>query len=198
MGIGNLLKKAAKTNGGAKKSKSTTPQIDRPDLEEAIKKWEEGKKMEKDGKAMRVQAEGVILPEAEEERLRISVTDGKHHSSVRVNGKVTISTQNKYSPIGTEHEETIRKVVGDKFEEFFKEKTNVSLKPSLLSDEEAMGKIVEAVGEENFMRFFEVKQSLTPTQAFHEQRSTSKEIYEMFESLNDQGIVNPYKAAVKK
>jgi hypothetical protein len=195
--LGKLLKKAAKKKAGSK-SKSKTPEVDRPDLNEAIDKWTEGSKMEKDGKALKAQAEGVILPEAEEERVKVSGDDGSYHSSVKINGKITVSVQSRYTTIDTDHEEKIREVVGDKYDEFFKEDTKVSLKPSLLEDEDAMGKIIDAVGEENFERFFDVKQSIVPTRAFHEQRSTNKEIREMFEELNDEGIVKPYKAAVKR
>lgn len=194
--LGKLLKKAAKKK--STKSKSDTPEIDRPDLAEAIDKWAEASKMEKDAKALKAQAEGVILPEAEEERMKASAGDGKYHSSVKINGKVTVSVQSRYKTIGTEHEETIQEAAGDKYDEFFKEDTKVSLKPSLLDDEDAMGKIIEAVGEENFERFFDVKQAIVPTRAFHEQRSTSKEVQELFEKLNDEGIVTPYKAAVKR
>lgn len=196
MGLKNILKKAATKKES--KSKSKTPQVDRPDLNDAIDKWLEAAKMEKDAKAMKSQAEGVILPEAEEERVKASQDAGEYNSSVKINGKITVSVQSRYTNIGTEHEETLREAAGDRYDEFFKEKTEVSLKPSLLEDEEAMGKIIEAVGEENFARFFDVKQAITPTKAFHEQRSTSKDVRELFERLNDEGIVKPYKAAVKK
>jgi len=196
-GLKNILKKAAKSDSGSK-SKSKTPEVDRPDLNEACDKWLEAKKMAKDAEALQAQAEGVILPEAEEERVKASQGGGECQSSVKINGKITVSVQSRYTNISTDHEDTIRKVVGDKYDEFFKEKTEVSLKSSLLEDEEAMGKILEAIGEDNFGKFFDVKQNIVPTKAFHEQRSTSKDVREMFEKLNDEGIVKPYKAAVKK
>lgn len=196
-GLKNILKKAAKTDSGSK-SKSKTPTIDRPDLNDAIDKWLEASKMEKDAKALKEQAEGVILPEAEDERVKASMGGGECQSSVKINDKITVSVQSRYTTISTENEEKIRNVVGDKYDEFFKEKTEVSLKASLLEDEEAMGKIVAAVGEENFAKFFDVKQNIVPTKAFHEQRATSKTVQEMFNKLNDEGVVKPYKAAVKK
>lgn len=196
-GIGKLLKKAAKKKSSSKK-KSNTPEVDRPDLTEAISKWKEGSKMEKDGKAMKAQAEGVILPEAEEERVKASMGDGEYHSSVKINGEVTVGVQGRYTKIETDCEDEIKEIVGDKYDGWFKEDTKVSLKPALLNDEGAMGKIIEAVGEENFERFFDVAQTIVPTRSFHEARSTDADTKKKFEELSDEGLIKPYKAAVKK
>jgi len=196
MGVGNILKKAAKKK--TSKKKSTTPDVDLPHLKDAISKWKEGSKMEKDGKAMRSQAEGVILPEAEEERVKVSMGDGSYHSSIKINGEVTVSTQNRYTKIDTENEDEIREIVGDKYDQWFKEQTKVSLKPALLNDEEAMGKIIKAVGEENFGNLFDVEQTIVPTEVFHKARSTDADVKKVFEQLHDEGLVKPFKAAVKK
>jgi len=195
-GIGKLLKKAAKKKSS--KKKSTTPEVDRPDLKDAISKWKEGSTMEKDGKAMKAQAEGVILPEAEEERVKVSMGDGEYHSSVKINGEVTVGVQGRYTKIDTDCEDEIKEIVGDKYDGWFKEDTKVSLKPALLNDEDAMGKIIGAVGEENFEKFFDVAQSIVPTRAFHEARATDADVKKTYEQLHDEGLVKPYKAAVKK
>jgi len=197
--IGSLLKKAAKKKAPSK-SKSKTPTVERDDLTEAIDKWLEADKMAKDGKALKEQAEAVILPEIEDERLQKCREDGEHHSSIKVNGKITVSARNSYSKIEAteENEGTLREAAGDRFDEFFKEKTSVSLKSSLLEDEEAMTKIIEAVGEENFERFFDVKQHIAVTEAFHKGRATNEKVAEIFENLADEGLVKPSKNSVKR
>jgi hypothetical protein len=197
MGIKDLLKKTAAAKP-ATKGKSKTPEVQRDDLNEAIDKWIEASKMEKDAEALKAQAEAVILPEAETERVKASMSDGEFHSSVKINGKITTSVQSRYSPVDPTNEDAIKGVVGAKFEEFFKSKTDVALKPALLEDEAAMGKIITAIGEENFGRFFDVKQTIVVSNAFHEQRATSKDVKDMAEKLISEGMVKPYKAAVKK
>lgn len=198
-GLKNILKKAAGKKSPAKK-KSSTPTIQRDDLGEAIDKWLEADKMAKDGKALKEQAEAVILPEVEDERIKKCREDGEHHSSLKVNGMVTVSARNSYSKIEAteENEETLKGAVGDRFDEFFKEKTSVALKSSLLDDESAMGKIIEAVGEENFERFFDVKQHIEVTEAFHKGRATNPKVAEAFETLADEGLVKPSKNSVKR
>ena len=197
--LGKLLKKAAKKKAPSK-SKSKTPTVQRDDLDEAVEKWLEADKMAKDGKALKEQAEAVLLPEIEDERVKKCREDGEHHSSVKVNGKVTVSARNAYSKIDAteENEETLRDAVGDRYDEFFKEKTAVALKPSLLDDEEAMSKIIEAVGEENFERFFDVKQHIEVTEAFHKGRATNPKVAEQYETLADEGLVKPSKNSVKR
>jgi hypothetical protein len=196
-GMKDLLKKAASAKP-ASKSKSKTPEVQRDDLNEAIDKWLEASRMEKDAEALKAQAEAVILPEAESERVKASMNDGEFHSSVKINGKITTSVQSRYSPVDPANEDAIKGVVGAKFDEFFKTKTDVGLKPAILEDEAAMGKIVAAIGEENFGKFFDVKQSLTVSNAFHEQRAVSKDVKDMADKLISEGLVKPYKAAVKK
>ena len=191
----DALKKAAKKK--TTKSKSKTPEVQRDDLNEAVDKWLEASKMEKDAKALKAQAEAAMLEDIEEERIKSCRTDGEFHSAIKVNGKVTVSVQSRYSAIETDSEEEIKEVVGEKYDEFFKETTSVALTPAALEDETLLGKLMEAVGED-FDRYFKVNQAIVPTRAFHEQRATSKEVGELFDKLQDEGLVKPVKASVKR
>jgi hypothetical protein len=195
MGFKDKMKKAAKKK--TTKSKSKTPVVHRDDLDEAIDKWLSGDKKEKEGKAEKAQAESVMLPEAEEERVKACMDEGTHHSGVKLNDKVTISVQSRYTKISTDSEDEIREIVGDKYDEFFKEKSKVELTAAALADEELLDKLAKAVGDD-FDRYFSVSEEIVPTKAFHEQRATSTDVREMFEKLEDEGLVKPYKAAVKR
>jgi len=195
--LGSLLKKAKKTTE-KKPTKTQSPQATIPDLDDTLDKWLKGKQMEKDGSAMRKQAETTILPLASEERRKACRDSGTFHSSIVINDKVTVSTQAKYSPIDSDEEEAIKEILGeDDFNRYFKEKTDVSITPSLLNDDDAMAKIIEAVGDENFTRMFSVKQTLVPTRDFYERSTMDPEIEMKAKQLKDAGILNPYKAAVK-
>jgi len=191
----DALKKAAKKK--TSKSKSKTPDVQRDDLNDALDKWLEASKMEKDAKALKAQAEAAMLDDIEDERIKACRADGEFHSAVKVNGKVTVSVQSRYSSIDPETEDEIKEIVGDKYDEFFKEQTAVSLTPAALADEELLGKLMEAVGED-FERYFKVSQSITPTRAFHEQRATSQDVGELYGKLQDEGLVKPYKPSVKR
>ena len=195
--LGGLLKKAKKTTE-KKPTKTQSPQASIPDLDDTLDKWLKGKQMEKDGKALRSQAETTILPLAAEERRKACRESGTFHSSVVINDKVTVSTQAKYSPIDSDEEEAITEVLGeDGFNKYFKEKTEVKITDGLLNDEDAMEKIIEAVGEDNFSRLFSVKQTLVPTREFYEQSTMDPEVEMKAKQLKDVGILTPYKAAVK-
>jgi hypothetical protein len=198
--MANAFKQAAKKAAGKKKakSKSKTPAVQRDDLDETIDKWLEADKMMKDGKALKEQAESVLLPDVEEERMKSCLADGEHHSSTKVNGKVTVSTKNAYSKIPTSDEEEIKEVIGeDKFKIWFKEKSKIEITPAALADDAFLGKVMEAVGED-FDRYFKVEENLVPTETFHKNRSLDPETKKAFEALQAEGLVKPYKAAVKR
>ena len=197
--MANAFKNAMKKAAGKKttKSKSTTPAVQRDDLDAAIDKWLEADKMMKDGKALKEQAETVLLPDVEDERIKSCLADGEHHSSTKVNGKITVSTKNAYSKIPTDAEEEIKEIVGDKFDIWFKETSKIEITPAALADEKFLGKIMEAVGED-FERYFKVDENLVPTEIFHKNRSVDPEAKKAFEELQAEGLVKPYKAAVKR
>jgi hypothetical protein len=195
MGFKDAMKKAGKKKAG--KKKSTTPEVQMDGTDEAVDKWLDADKDFKDAKARKAQAEQVMLPDFEEERIKACERDGEHHSSLKVNGKVTISTKNAYSAIDTDSADEIKEVVGDRFDEFFKEKSEVSLTQAALNDDALLGKLMDVVGDK-FDEFFDVKEKLVPTEAYHKQRSTNGSVREMHDRLVDEGLVKPFKAAVKR
>jgi len=191
----DAMKKAAQKKES--KSKSKTPQVQRDDLSEPIDKWLEADKMEKDGKALKEQAEQVLLPDFEDERVRVCQGDGQFHSSIKINGKVTISVQHRYSSISPDMEDQLKEVVGDRYDEFFKAKSSVALTKEAMEDETFLGKIMEAVGED-FSKYFAVTDEITVTKAFHEQRSTNQEVAKLADKLVGEGLIKPAKPSVKR
>lgn len=196
--IAGILKKAAAKQAASPKKKSATPAAEIPELDGVIQEWIDAHKAEKDAKAKKATAEATILPRAEEERLRHSMNSGAAASSVRVNDKVLVSVQNRYKKILPELADDIKTVVGnDKFDRLFREKTSISLTDEALANEELVGKLVDAVGEDDFERWFKVEQTLQPTEVFHKGRVTDPLLRDAYRSLKEKGLVEGYKPSLK-
>ena len=194
--VNSVLAQAAKKTP-AKSAKKATPIADLPKHTKAVDAWRKAHADEKDAKARKQSAELEFLSDAEEARIEACRRDGKYHSSVKINGKVTVSVQNKYSPIPSENLAEIEKVMGDATETLFRDNTEISLTAKALADEEILKKLIAAVGQENFQDYFDVKQHVVPTEQFHEGRATNPDIGQKATQLIDEGLVKPYKAAVK-
>jgi len=161
-----------------------------------VGQWLDAHKDLKDAKARMAQAEAQIIPEAETKRLE-ECAKGEFQSSVSIDGAIVVSTKNQYSPISTEFEEDLQETFDDRYDEFFVKKSEVKVSPQALQDPEFIGKLVDTFGKEVFGEYFEVNQKIVPTDAFHNQRSTNDEVREKAQEVIDQGIVKPYKPALK-
>ena len=100
LNVGSILAKAA-SKTESKPSKSKNPVIELPEQKSAIKDWLTASADLKDAEARKATAEESILPAAEKARIEACRRDGKYYSSVKVEDLVTISVQNRYSPINT-------------------------------------------------------------------------------------------------
>ena len=191
----DIIKKAAK--GPEPKSKSKTPSVSLNGHEADIEDWIKANTDKKDAEARQAAAEAKFLDVAEKARLNECQKDGEFHSSVKVNEKILYSTANRYSAIPNESEGKLEEVFGDKAEAYFKPKTEITLKDAALKDEKILEKLVAAVGAENFQTYFEVEQHISPTETFHEARSTDPEVGAKAAKLIEAGILKPAKASCK-
>lgn len=192
--LGMFAKTATKP---AKGNKSKTPAVSVPTIENAVKEWRKADADMADAKSRKELAETLILPAAEDQRIKESRTDGDFHSSVKLNDQILISTQNRYSPIAVEDRGELEKVFGDKTDAYFKPEMEITLTDAALKDENILKKLINAVGEANLNTYFEVKQHIAPTETLHEQRTLDPEVAEKAAKLMQAGILKPYKAAVK-
>jgi len=195
--VASVLSKAAQ-KVESKPSKSKNPVIELPDKRKAIDTWLKAHADLKDAEARKATAEEEILPAAETERIAACRRDGKYYSSVKIEDKITVSVQNRYSPINTSDFPAIEEVFGDKASDFFSTKTEISLTDAALNDEKLIEKLIAAVGEDKFGLYFNVKQTVVPTETFHESRAVNAEIGTKADILKANGILKPYKAAVKQ
>lgn len=195
--VNDILAKAAAKQED-KPSKNKTPVIELPEQQKNVRDWLKANADLKDAEARKKTAEEQILPAAENERITACRRDGKYYSSVKVEDKITISVQNRYSPINPKDFTTIQELFADKAETFFTQKTAISLTEAALNDEKIIEQLINAVGQDKFQLYFNVEQTVVPTEVFHESRAVNAEIGKKAEILKDQGILKPYKAAVKQ
>jgi len=101
----------------------------------------------------------------------IEMLKRQYASSVRVYGKndhsVLVSWKDKYYQIPLEFKDTIKNLVKDKYDDYFK--TNITIKVKD-TDTETVKKLIEKIGTENFAKFFEVKRFIEPTKTFTQNR----------------------------
>lgn len=194
--VNSILSKAAAKNE-AKPSKTKTPTVELPKHAAAIDSWLKAHSDKKDAEARMATAEVGFLSDVEVARLAECRRDGKYYSSVKVNDKITISTQNRYSPIDSKDHEMLEEVFGAKTGDYFKPKTEISLTEAALNDETILQKLIIAVGEDKFATYFKVDQHIQPTETFHEARATNTEVGEKAQKLIESGVVRPYKNSVK-
>jgi hypothetical protein len=191
----DLFKKGAK--GPEPKKKSATPAVTLEGHDEAIQDWMQANADMKSAEARKVAAEAKFLDSAEGLRLSECQRDGKYHSSVKLNEKILYGVQNRYSAIPSEDQEKLDEVFGDKSEQFFKPKMEISLTQAALSDEKILEKLIGAVGADNLKTYFDIEQHISPTETFHEARSTNPEVAVKANKLIDAGVLKPAKASCK-
>lgn len=195
--VNDLIKSAAK--GPETKKKSTTPSVTLTDKKhtEAIQDWVKADADKKDAESRKADAESKFLDDAEKARISACRTEGKYHSSVKLNDEILYGVQNKYAAIKNEDRETLESIFGDKTDTYFTEKTEISLTDAALKDEKILEKLINAVGAENFKTYFEVAQHIAPTEALHEGRAMNPELAEKADKLIEAGILRPNKASCK-
>lgn len=83
------------------------------------------------------------------------------------------------------------------FDSLFTKTTEIKLTADALKDREILTKLIKAVGEENFKKYFEVTTNLTPTVVFHQSRFLDANLGPKIKLAIEQGIVTPYKPSFK-
>ncbi len=83
------------------------------------------------------------------------------------------------------------------FDSLFTKTTEIKLTAEALQDREILTKLVLAVGQENFKKYFEVTTNLTPTVVFHQSRFLDANLGPKIKIAIEQGLVTPYKPSFK-
>jgi len=112
-------------------------------------------------------------------------------SSVRVQGQknnALVAYSNWYSKIPVEDEKRLKAITGEKFGKCFRTVNKIKVKEDISKTE--LEELIKKVGPQEFARFFEVTQSISPTLYFTQNRYAvlSKEQNEKLEEFCKQRI----------
>ena len=105
------------------------------------------------------------------ERLRDS-----YLTSARINEgdiEATVSWKDAYSKIPIDKIDEVRGLVGEKYDEFFKEVNEIVVKDDVASNPNLLEELIKAVGPDTFSKYFDVAQFVKPKVRFTEDRHRS-------------------------
>ena len=98
-----------------------------------IEQWAEAHRAMKDAKSRMVMAESRILPLAEKARVVECQREGQFFSSIKIGGKIVVSTSKAYSKIDPQYSDVLKEEFGDEFDQFFKTQNEVALKSAAIN-----------------------------------------------------------------
>jgi hypothetical protein len=179
-----------------KKSNSKTPIVD-IGCESDINNWIKAHDDKKDAEARIAECEALIIPKAEAARLSESMKCGKLVSSVKLNGKITFVTQQKYSDINTSNIDQLKNIFGEQYDQMFKSKVHVEFTDKATNDETLIEKLINLVGYDKFSEYFKVTENIVPTTSFHELKSTDKMLNNKASIATNAGLIKQYKPSIK-
>lgn len=108
--------------------------------------------------------------------------------------EATISWKDAYSKVPIERSEEIRELVGDKFDDYFKEVNEIVVREDVAANPELLEELIKVVGPDTFSKYFNVAQHIKPTTRFTEERHRT-----LSHEVNSQldVAVRQYKPAVR-
>lgn len=199
MDVDAIIANAATDSASKKKSNTPTFQVD--DIAAQIASYKDAKRQKTTAEAkMAMIAEETIIPKARD----------LHSAHVKSSGKVitTIKLQteddsidvdiakNQYSKISVTNEPDLKKEFGKKYEIFFAKKLEIKLTESAIADKDILAKLIKAVGQENFVKYFKVEHNLVPTEAFHNARFLDDALSTKMDKVIGE-VVKPYSPAIR-
>ena len=84
--------------------------------------------------------------------------------------EATISWKDAYSKVPIEKGDEIRELIGEKFEDYFKEINEIVVKDDVAANPKLLEELIKAVGPDTFSKYFDVAQHIKPTTRFTEER----------------------------
>lgn len=191
----------AATDSSKKKSTVPTKVVNDPEIVKGILDYKGAKKDKAIAEArLKMISEDVLVPFA------------RHFHTEQVTDKVptTVKLQtedgdavdvdvakNQYSKISVKEEPTLKELFGSRYEDFFSKKLDIKLTSAAISDKDILAKLIKAVGQDNFAKYFKVEHTLVPTEAFHNARFTDKKAAKPIAKVIGEGVVKPYSPAIR-
>lgn len=95
-----------------------------------------------------------------------------YHASAKIATKdghwVTISYMDKYEKIPADQEDVLREVIGKDFDSLFQLRNDIKVRSDL--SEAELSSIVERIGYDDFVKYFDVRLSIKPTSRFTQEK----------------------------
>lgn len=151
--------------------KATIPVIQAPEsIHEDMAAWIAADEAIKNAEVTKASAASSIITVAEQARVAASTEKGENIASVRLEAGesvLTITTKCVYSAVDPESMPLLKKAFGKRCDEFFAATEKIEVKAGA-----DLNALVALVGAERLKDFFTVTQTIKPTAAFHDARST--------------------------
>ncbi len=191
MDVKSVLRSAA----GKSQSKPSTDMVEIPLPSGLLAKHRELYNAAKAAKADLALSEEELLDEVKTQY--VDAVKKHYVNSARLTGdgvRATVSWKDAYTKIPVDQKDELKKLVGEKYNDYFKDINDIAVKPDIASDENSLAELIEAVGPETFAKYFDVSQYIKPTSKFTQERHR-----EFTDKTNNElnVTVKQYKPAVR-
>lgn len=200
----------AKAKSAPSSKKSDTPIIERPDLADLLREWQQAKADFNAAESRVKVAADQVAAVGRDERIKASRRLGKVVSTVKLVGhgaSCDVTTTSRYCAIAQESEAQqarlaeLQAAFGDDAPLYFRERLEVTPTEEALGDEDFLagfvGLLMEHYGEK-FDALFKTKQSFTPTKAFHEAYTLRGDVQAKAQPFVDDQTIKGYAPSVKQ
>lgn len=187
-----------------KKKKSSVPlvKVTEPEVEHIVKKYIKTSEEMATLKAVLQDTADEIIPYARRRHKEVVTSEAKLHTTIKLQTADSKSisvdvAKNQYGKVDIDEEPDLKETFGDKYEQYFVKELNISLTRDAMKDKKVLAKLIKAVGQENFDKYFEVSHYLKPTEKFHQDRFLDEDASEKIDEVISEEIVKPYKPAIR-
>ena len=152
-----------------------------------VTKWE----------SVRQTTEARILARAVPARLDLCRSEGKLESSIRVNDVLLMTQKCQYSKIPADRLPELGEAFGDDSERYFIPRLNITLTPEASANEADLGKLIRALGPDEFRRVFKVERWAEVSETFHSDFTLRPEVQETALPFVDEEVIRSYKPTLR-
>jgi len=201
MDVDAIIAGAATDSSSKKKSTVPTLVITDPEVAKGITDYKKTKKDKATAEArLKMIGEDTLVPAARE--FHAGSVGDKVPTTVKLQTEdgdaVDVDVaKNQYSKIPVSEEPNLKELFGDRYESFFDKKLDIKLTAAAIKDKDILAKLIKAVGQENFAKFFKVEHTLVPTDSFHNARFTDQTVAKPVSKVIDEGVIKPYSPAIR-
>lgn len=180
------------------KPKGGKPEVKDPSLDPLIEKRIEQKRAFDDAEAALATTDDQLLATIGPKRLEACRRLGKVESSIRVNGKLTMTQKAQYCEIPQERENDLAAAFGEKARVYFPARVSLSLTDEAAQDEGVLQALVDALGPEKFEQVFRAKRVLIVSEVFHVESTLSEEVAQLAKPFTDDQTIRAFKPTLRQ